>query len=350
MATCSTSTRSRPLTCGLSTIEKFLLLSSNSLRNQLFLWLSKPDIVQLSCASSILKEYATIYSEGAWNINTFLEPWFQPPTIFRGVMAVSGAVVSGSQALRFFDRQSPNIACDLDIYVRLAGAMTIIVYLLESGYRRDVQLRGGGYPLLSDLQSLSTTKRFCSGGGPQGLLAVFDFDKPGPGSTMLKAQVIVLAQDPIHHVLHNFHSTLVMNFITYREAVAIFPRTTFLKRVGYISSRRRIGDIQKPMWRTKYEKRGFTFDTQSLRPSIELAARSLGDSRCWTILFKDLGRHSVIGLDATYSIYRIPELDKIKFDLSWIPEGGLGHATDRFRLGIYEPELWDYIYPWHILR
>ncbi|KAF6765292.1 hypothetical protein DFP72DRAFT_870617 [Ephemerocybe angulata] len=337
------SRRVLPLIRSISFLERFLLTSPLKLCHHILGFLSKPDLVSLGCSSSICKEFVDVYSRVAWNIDAYLTPWFDDPQIFRSLMAFTGAVISGSQALRFFDRLPPDTCRDLDIFVRPAGAMSL------TSRPSDIDET---YPIITDILSLSSTKRFCRGGGAQGIIAVFDFEKPQPeaGCPNLKVQIIVVAQHPVHHIVYNFHSTIVINYVTYREAVSVFPKTTFLKRVGYVTSRRSLGNAPKPSWIVKYEKRGYTFDLHSRHPSVELADRSTGDNRCWRIAFDSDEPNAEIEAEANNAIYGPLGLDELKFELSWVPEEENGRLPVRFRLGIYEPELWDYIFPWHMLH
>ncbi|KAF6752406.1 hypothetical protein DFP72DRAFT_849880 [Ephemerocybe angulata] len=357
------------------------------MRIRLFDLLTRPELVRLSCTSSTVKEYVDIYSEDAWNISNFLDLWFDSPYEFRSYMALTGAVLTGSQAIRFFDRRQPDPSSDLDIVTRIGGTMSLCLYLEEQGYVRVARSREAEdeYPLLDDVLSLSSTKRFCSGSGGSGILGIFDFEKGSfpPFSNgswqRVKVQVITVTQSPIWHIIHTFHSTLAMNYITYKEAVAVFPKATFLDRVAYPSSRKKFGEDWTPQWKTKYERRGFRFDTRSRKPALKLGDRSTKDKQCWRVPLNDraetfgqrcvwrgshmgaiqcspharelsnYGGDIAIRLGENTSVYAQSEEEEFNFELSWVPEGEYP-TPKRYRLGIYEPEIWDYLYPWHILQ
>ncbi|KAF6742483.1 hypothetical protein DFP72DRAFT_830471 [Ephemerocybe angulata] len=247
------------------------------------------DLINLASSSSLLREIANIYKDMTWRIDVFLSTWFKTPLVFRSVLAFTGAVVSGSQAIQFLDRMEPAVSSDLDILTRIGGVLSLVNYLEEEGYRRVERDAGRQeeYPLLADVCALSSTAQFCRGGGKHGIVAIFDFEKEVPreiyGVNRLKVQVVAVVQNPIRHIMFSYHSTGVMNYISHDEAVSVFPISTFVDRVSYPSSRFDLGSDWNPAWKLKYEARGFHFDIESLNPMILLGKRFVKDQHCWVI-------------------------------------------------------------------
>ncbi|KAF6755987.1 hypothetical protein DFP72DRAFT_306623 [Ephemerocybe angulata] len=346
-----------PIERSLSQLERFLLRSPESTWRRICHLLTKPELGRLGQTSNVLSEYVSIYTQEAWDINDFLGTWFSDPCVFRSALAYAGAVITGSQALRYLDRLHPSNSSDLDIVTRLGGAMTLCLYLQEQGYTRVARTfdRLDDYPLVTDLLSMASSKRFCSGGGSHGILGIFDFVKPHFQRRLedlpnLKVQVIVVTQNPIEHIVLTYHSTLVMNYITHREAVSVFPASTFLDRVGYVSSRKKLGPGWDATWKRKYESRGFRFDTKSLHPKLQFGNRSTSDSLCWRVSFDDVDEDSLIALEESRGVYGPEIFDPVRFEMSWITDPDASTAELRFRVGVYEPEIWDYLFPWHLLQ
>ncbi|KAF6745502.1 hypothetical protein DFP72DRAFT_824352 [Ephemerocybe angulata] len=272
-----------------SPFEKFLLRMKPSRRMHLFDSMAISDFVSLASASSLLKEITDIYKDTAWKIDDFFSMWFNTSLEFRCMLAFTGAIVSGSQAIRFLDRMEPAASSDLDILTRVGGVLSLVNYLEGQGYHRVEKKPGRkeDYPLLADIFALSSTAQFCKGGGKNGILEIFDFKKrlfrAIRGVDRLKVQISVVAQNPIHHMLFSYHSTAVMNYVSHDEAVSVFPLSTFVKRVSYPSTRLGLGREWNPSWKAKYEAKGFRFDIKSLRPAVVLGRRFVKDRCCWVL-------------------------------------------------------------------
>ncbi|KAF6743185.1 hypothetical protein DFP72DRAFT_850684 [Ephemerocybe angulata] len=260
-----------------------------SQRMVLFDSMAVSDLMQLASSSSLLKELTNIYKDMVWRVDDFLATWFYASLKFRCILGFTGAIVSGSQVIRFLDRMEPAISSDLDILTRVGGVLSLVNYLEDEGYTR-VQRKPGrkeDYPLLADVCALSSTTQFCKGGGKHGIVEIFDFEKKLgrtlQGVDRLKVQVVVVVQNPIQHILFSYHSTAVMNYICHDETVSIFPKPTFEKRVSYPSTRVDLGDDWNPAWKAKYEARGFRFDLESLDPELILGKRFVKDRYCWVL-------------------------------------------------------------------
>lgn len=126
----------------------------------------------------------------------------------------------------------------------------------------------------------------------------------------LKVQVVVAQprSAPIACVLH-FHSTLVMNFITWDRAYSLFPSATFLHHSALT-----FGDAEKdprlPTVYDKYWQRGFRvsaspFITTDLAKHFKWGGRRIDDEQSWVI---ELNTEELFaasdGLDRDESIYQ----------------------------------------------
>ncbi|KAF6747813.1 hypothetical protein DFP72DRAFT_821264 [Ephemerocybe angulata] len=198
----------------LSPFERFLASSQITLHAKLFDRMPAGDLMRLSKTSTVLREVMEIYQQKRWNIDRFLGCWFWDSGTFRATLARTGAVISGSQALRFMDRLGPSPRSDLDIITRVGGVLALTRYVESHGYTRVERPRNPNedYPLIADVLSMTTSNNFCVGGGTDGIIDIFDFERPTSGdisrfSPVLKVQIIAVAQNPVHHLIYTYHSS-----------------------------------------------------------------------------------------------------------------------------------------------
>ncbi|KAF6744352.1 hypothetical protein DFP72DRAFT_826069 [Ephemerocybe angulata] len=277
----------------LSPMERFLLSSSHRMRNLFLDSLPLPGVLCLRRTSTRVLEIVTLYVQARWNINRFLGVWFGDPASFRAVLAFAGAVVGGSQALRFMSRLPPSPKSDLDIVTRVGGVTALSRFLQSNGYTPVERLPHPqeNYPMLTDVLSMTSSRQFCSGGGKDGIINIFDFERPTRGplnhyTPAMKVQIIAVSQHPIHHIIYTYHSTLVMNYITYCEAVSVFPSASLVDKVAYPADRETLGSKWNPAWKIKYEGRGYRVDTSNPHPRLKLGERFAKDNHSWCIKFQ----------------------------------------------------------------
>ena len=130
--------------------------------------------------------------------------------VLRAVMLNTGAVISGSAALAVL-QPGEFVPQDLDIYVTSKNLATVIVFLNEQGY--DVQLPMPGtpkseYPRTTIILTLKN-------------------------NTGEKIDLIATIEPHVVHPITQFHSTCVMNFITYYGIVCLYPEWT-MGKVGLV--------------------------------------------------------------------------------------------------------------------
>ena len=218
----------------ISTIERFFVKASPALNAVVLFHLSKPDLNRLSRANLLLHTIIQRYMREVWDITEFLQSWFpNRVTDFRMELARTGAVATGSQILRFFDRQPPDPKCDLDVLTRVGGVLDLALYLESQGYHRIhcnlMRAATHGvdeYPLLSFVFSLTSSWKFLTGGGKTGIVDIIDYVKTVPIITFStsgevqqqseevthKVQLIAVLQPPIEHILYGYHSSECYEF------------------------------------------------------------------------------------------------------------------------------------------
>ncbi|KAF6756114.1 hypothetical protein DFP72DRAFT_1066928 [Ephemerocybe angulata] len=340
----------------LSHFEALLVAPEYVPRGRLLDLLPIRDVIRLGRTSSLVHEVVVQYTKTRWNIDRFLQLWFWDTTAFRAALAFTGAVIGGSQALRFMDRLAPAAKSDLDVVTRVGGVLALSRFLEDQGYNQAERPtpQAERYPIMTDALSMTSSKEFCRGGGTDGIIDIVDFEKPAQGAanrytSVLKVQLIVVTQNPIHHIIYTYHSTVVMNYINHKEAVSVFPRATFCDRTTYPSSRKPLGPGWDPVWKTKYEKRGFRTEITSSHPSsLILGERWVKDGHSMCIQLQG-GQTSRLQREEKRSQYTTYPDDKVMFELSLLHEKG-PDEKERYRLGVFEPEVWDYLYPWYILQ
>ncbi|KAJ3510693.1 hypothetical protein NLJ89_g4533 [Agrocybe chaxingu] len=266
------------------------------------------DLIRYSRTCREAREAVAAYSRRAFHLEGVLSCYFTPTQIlkFRELQFETGALISGSTALQLLDRTKYETS-DLDVYVAQRGCKPIAFWLQSIGYKYVPRLPRFPYTqIVPELQTLDTALDYMRPHMPQilaidrerddehqfldprdngysGGLNIYDFKKP---NDEVKIQLITTWQAPLECVL-NFHSTCVMNFITYDKAISLYPQATFDqrralachpnwqgRREAYAKYRSRGWKIIKNAWRLEAE------DPES---PFALGIRRVGDSKCWTV-------------------------------------------------------------------
>lgn len=207
------------------------LFTENVLTNDLLC-----DIIFSSCSpASILRMErvcraahiaAKTYLRSTYNINRHLSRFFEDVLSFRSLQARTATLVSGSSALQFFDR-SFYPESDLDIYVHMPRRHEVGRWLLNAGYKFVPSMMQS-----TDFEDAASETEVDDiyGDIERGICTVFTFRKPGiNGGEELKVQLMVAARTPMDIILC-FHSTCVMNIISYNKAISLYPRATLEER------------------------------------------------------------------------------------------------------------------------
>ncbi|KAL5498711.1 hypothetical protein ACEPAH_2066 [Sanghuangporus vaninii] len=246
------------------------------------------------------------YMDRAFDINKHLKRFFSYPLSFRVLQARTGAIVSGSSALQFMGRMVYPQS-DLDIFVAIRNAQEVcdwIVYHGGKGYRftpthrqaargildvaTALAIHGRSRPLEGDFSPHSTENwNFYSFKNKRAVLNFMSDDDERC------VQVIVTHNTPMECIL-SFHSTVVMNLITFHAAYSLYPKTTFEERLMLPCDTR---EVNRGPGLRKYKARGWKFanpDSIALplsdpkKHTFVLGKRCVGDESTWTIPLRDV--------------------------------------------------------------
>jgi hypothetical protein len=159
-------------------------------------------------------------------LNHFKLDW----KLMRAVMLTTGAVISGSAALAVL-HAGEFVPQDLDIYVTSKNMATVLVFLLEQRY--SIQIPAHNYDYTQSTVNVTL--------------------KNDAGD---KIDLIATTEPHVVHAIAQFHSTCVMNYISYCGIVCMYPGWTMRKK-GLVKASTKQSVIDK------YRGRGFTMEFAS---------------------------------------------------------------------------------------
>ncbi|KAI0355447.1 hypothetical protein OH77DRAFT_1424945 [Trametes cingulata] len=217
---------------------------------------------------------------------------------FRSLQARTGTLVSGSCALQFFAR-TVYPESDLDLYVHMRHRREVGRWLLREGYtfvptafqdeRFEVEVVHGmaqgahGIYRMPGVAGILTFMRPAPREirPPSAYVDVEEEEVEGEPQQqqqrMLKVQVIVAKNTPMEAILA-FHSTCVMNVISYEKAYCLFPWATLEERRSLLSSSCRGRSTRRQAGLDKYARRGFALVSALAPEDIESDPASLATS------------------------------------------------------------------------
>ncbi|PPQ81645.1 hypothetical protein CVT26_013896 [Gymnopilus dilepis] len=231
---------------------------------RLFSFVQLEQLILLSKTCWLTRYLVRFYSIRAWSFYGFFRRWFTDSRAFQRMLERTRAVISGSQVVQFFDR-AYYPESDLDIYV-------------QYGFR------------------LGGVSRRSSSGPITRILNLEKDETLWDGTTIRKRiQIIGLDVQPLNHILFEFHSTAVMNFMTANVAVSVFPKLTFIDRMSLAlkAPKKKNSIDEKLPWQDKYRDRGFHMVHEGPTSFLEtrLGRRSAVDCKSWKM---PLGRESFV--------------------------------------------------------
>ncbi|KAL1711811.1 hypothetical protein EV715DRAFT_297672 [Schizophyllum commune] len=220
---------------------------------------------------------------------------------FRETMRQTGTLISGSVAIHYFAR-TPVGDSDLDLYTEGRHARQLFDFILGLGYtyrpRRSQEI---------DLDSSLIRARNLFAVrddaiyDQRAILDAFSFVR---GDAII--QVMIAVESAIDTIL-DFHSTPVMNFISFRSAYSLFPGNTFMKNAGI-----RFIDEYDDNPIEKYTARGWRFTGTT---HINTLAR-MGEEICAPVRFVGDRYTWIIDLDDSASFVVDPVLFN-SWELTW---------------------------------
>ncbi len=176
---------------------------------------SPASLLRLSRTCREVQVIVQKYMLEAFDIDRHFSRFFPNPSEFCSLQASTGAIVSGSNALQFFNR-SHYPESDLDVYAPVKSCQIISDFMLGLGYEfvpSSCQL-----PTFKDTiarrnrpTSYHTRKPRAKNNSFEGIRGMFTFSKMDPSdltpeAPRLKVQLILTAPNPMEAVF-NFHSS-----------------------------------------------------------------------------------------------------------------------------------------------
>ncbi|TCD68623.1 hypothetical protein EIP91_010278 [Steccherinum ochraceum] len=191
---------------------------------------------------------------------------------------------------------------DLDLYVPNNSDVQVFEWLLRQGYRfvphrnqrKDL---GEAVKLAKEREEYSFFPRtlgavhdFYGDEDHGNIEAVYTFTKSSPRApnNVLKVQCIVACKSAPMQVVLSFHSSCVMNVISYEKAYSLYPRGTLHEHRNLVFRSEHLPGRAKAL--KKYERRGFKPVRHDPPPSrgeisrsFPYGARYAEDTWCWRI-------------------------------------------------------------------
>ena len=314
-----------------SPFERFLLASPNAVVEAFFARWPVDLIFRLRVLNTTLLCVVEAYRVRVWSPVPILMPFFADVRSFLLMLDKCGAVVSGSQVVRLLQRHPfPDTGSDLDVFLPRHGLLQMGRWLKKHGYRYEVS---GHKHALFDVEAIRSAS-VSIGVNPDGTdaypcnpqasrFATYQFTRQVATSTasaslpqIYVVQLVVVEPGPVQYIINNFHSSksrftfklteqrsyvclaAVMNWFTGKQIVSLFPRSTFIDRISYVSQ-----DTLRSDWITKYRKRGFEVVVAGGVPSkesveIDTWERYVGDACTWIVPFNVPGALFSVRTDA----------------------------------------------------
>jgi len=292
-----------------------ILQHDTSLCKRFLSHLSPASVIHLGQTCTTAHMAVNNFVDCAFDIDRHFKAFFVNPLSFRSLQARTGTVVSGSNALQFFDRISYE-GSDMDVYIHPGHALEVGVWLMkEEGYtflpsnsqlgmtfenivkRDDVDFTAPRS--YNDHKGPPNARNYFDDYRFTGIDGMYNFVRIIDGSYK-KIQVILTKYNPLDVILH-FHSSeflffpinnikfiniiaAVMNIIAFNAAYSLYPHTTFEERTALLMT----DDVSRAATAmAKYSIRGWTFTHHPIPNKSQHyhigKMRSVNDSMTWRI-------------------------------------------------------------------
>ncbi|KAJ6510109.1 hypothetical protein C8R47DRAFT_1208153 [Mycena vitilis] len=220
----------------LSRLEATLLAAPESLIVRIVSFWDLPDIIACDTLSAVFHNIVRYYKAIVWDPDKFFRPWFiEDPALFRRMLGECGGAVSGSQITQFFDRTSYQDS-DLDIFLRIGRLHQMGQWLRGQGYVYTSST--AEYEALSRKALRLSTKMIIEKSSPDDTIrGVFNYTRYIASLTVIyvqKIQLIVVDSNPVDHIIFDFHSTAVINYMVSDAVVSVFPVPTLFLHKSYV--------------------------------------------------------------------------------------------------------------------
>ncbi|KAH8801845.1 hypothetical protein DL96DRAFT_1538138 [Flagelloscypha sp. PMI_526] len=260
----------------------------------MFGFLTGLDLCSLRRVSTASLSAVDEYMRRVYSVNRIFAPFFTPDQTIelRQIQSETSLLVSGSAVVQFFERVNYP-GSNLNLYIEEKDMPTLAQFIDSCGYKfknspsqpsslRDALEKKDDWIRLS-----YPHKNHWYDDVPQQFMATFSFVKQTPLRPPIEVQIVVSTGLSIAPVF-DFHSTVVMNIITYKTAISFFPLSSFHFRETLVTSPDR--DKGKAGLQ-KYSVRGWTvienmesYPLDKYRPAEYYSrTRSIGDPHSWMI-------------------------------------------------------------------
>ncbi|KAF7799846.1 hypothetical protein EIP86_011088, partial [Pleurotus ostreatoroseus] len=255
----------------------FEIFGVGELGDAIFDMCTAMSLMRLARVNRFMNSLVRQYMQSAFSYNRLLAPYFPEVDLFREVQRITGMLISGSTALQLFMRMSFS-PLDLDVYVNREKRFEVGTFLLDAGYLflPNMWQPWNFFRAASDDRIDQTTGQY---GRMYGVAAVFTFVNR---RSRKRVQVITTTDSPMA-VIMMYHSTCVLNVISYNMAYCLYPRATL---EDHYSVPLRDDEGMDDAVLDKYRSRGFSFRRIPRAADKAFGAttvRGLGDKYCWRI-------------------------------------------------------------------
>ena len=172
-------------------------------------------------------------------------------------MSMTGAIISGSFALQFFERVNWKDS-DLDVFVEytekanaiISGGFTALCHYVETveGYKYKSDSTGSdAYENTKDLEEVF--KAPIKSESHPNKIKIRTYMKDGK-----KIQIIGTKRLPAQAIIRDFYATMVVNIITGTSSYGVYPRPTFIEHKGYMLLQ--LDEYRRKLLK-KYARRGW---------------------------------------------------------------------------------------------
>ncbi|PPQ87563.1 hypothetical protein CVT26_015426, partial [Gymnopilus dilepis] len=223
----------------ISLLEDTILRCNSDFLLQFFSTWSIQSIISLGKVNKRLHQVVKLYSTMMWNVSAFLGHYFSDLNELKRLLSEERFVLFGPAVFSFFDRRTfqfwPLDICicvnSMDNFIRL---LQIEGYIYVDGppgipsFETAVlgELIRTPYIKLKSNGERNSSESDRSAWGPY----VFSKDE----IQELRIRVYVVRCDAYRHVL-SLRATGLMNLITFKHAVSLFPRSTFMHKRSFVS-------------------------------------------------------------------------------------------------------------------
>ncbi|KAI5117833.1 hypothetical protein M0805_003310 [Coniferiporia weirii] len=344
------------------------IIIRDAIYNRLFRYCTPATIFRLGRTCRLVRRSVQDYAGRAFDIDKCLSRFFTDPLGFCVLQAETQAIVSGSTALQFMDRTLYKES-DLDIYVPLSRTAEVCQWIMASGGKGYIYfaLKGRGDRTMTYEDNLRLLSRksaalritsmdidhqqsLWSSTQYRSVRWVLNFRSTTqtPGMDPLRVQVIATAGSPAAAILA-FHSTVVLNAITYCATYSLYPKGTFEERRGLVC---RTLDVRCKKAITKYEGRGWELETTPItdeeqtdpNSAFHFEDRWICDRKTWVIPF-DTNKitQRMSSSRGSLTLPLSPSIDPFTLNSFGVEKGPIG-TSFKMALSLLKPVFFEHCY------